>query len=60
LNPVETEINTASVKTLRKLWALQTPGSVSAQPVTVVNFNMPSGNGKNIAYFGDDTGYFYA
>ena len=60
LNPYETIITTTSVKTLHQKWYFPTPGAVYAQPVTVTNFDMPSGTGKNVAYFGDEMGNFFA
>ena len=60
LNPYETRLNTNTVYNIKRIWSFKTVGSVIAQPVTACNFNMPSGKRKCVAFFGDESGYFYA
>ena len=62
LNPYENKITTDTLKVaqIKRIWNFQTVGSVIAQPVTACNFTMPDGKRKCVAYFGDESGYFYA
>ena len=59
LNPYETKTNTNTVQNIKRKWIFPTVGSVLAQPVTACNFTMPSGRDKCVAFFGDESGYFY-